>query len=99
MDKLIDVKNNYYKTPEGSQSLKEESLPDQEQAPLIEHLQIEEEKQEEIPQLVEQLIVPPQPFVEPIAAAAADAVDDDDDDQPDETSLDDAEIDDLLEQA
>lgn len=48
---------------------------------------------------MEQLIVPPQPFVEPIAAAAADAVDDDDDDQPDETSLDDAEIDDLLEQA
>ena len=46
---------------------------------------------------MEQLIVPPQPFVEPIAAAAADAVDDDD--QPDETSLDDAEIDDLLEQA
>ena len=96
MDKLIDVKKNYCKTPEGTQSLKEESLPDQEQAPLIKHLQIEEEKQEEIPQPVEQLIVPPQPLVEPIAAA--DAVDKDDD-QPDETSLDDAEIDALLEQA
>ena len=50
MDKLIDAKKNSYVIPNGSTNQhKEESLPDQEQAPPIEQLQIEEEKEEEIP--------------------------------------------------